>query len=123
MSGARLLITSVPPGEAPLWVREQWVGVSMPLAQRRPDALLFLTSGVLSGPRSFLSRVGALLTGKLKPASGFRVEARSAIDALAVAHPDAAAWWRTNAPHLIDSKRFFVFPRSAGHVIKEQSGA
>ena len=31
----RLTITAVPPGEAPQWVREAWVGITVPLAQRR----------------------------------------------------------------------------------------
>jgi hypothetical protein len=94
----------------------------VPLAQTRTEPLLFLASGVLSGPRTFLSRVGALLTGKLKPESGFRVEAGVAIDALAVTRPDAAAWWREHAAHLIGSKRFFVFPQDVGHVLEEEAG-
>ena len=29
-----LLVTATPPGEAPLWVREKWVGIELPLMQR-----------------------------------------------------------------------------------------
>ncbi len=66
MPDSQLRITSVPPGEAPLWVREKWVGLSLPLAQRKAQALSLFTSGVLSGPRGFFSSIGALLAGKLE---------------------------------------------------------
>src|SRR5580704_4538322 len=44
----KLRIIAVPPGEAPLWVREKWVGLELPVAQRQSRK--FLTSGVLSAP-------------------------------------------------------------------------
>ena len=50
-----LHVTSIPPGEAPLWVREKWVGLSLPLAQRKSSPVSVLTSGVLSGPKTFLA--------------------------------------------------------------------
>ena len=82
MPASELRITSVPPGEAPLWVREKWVGLSLPLAQRKARALSLFTSGVLSGPRGFFSSIGALLAGKLERRSGFLVETQAAIAVL-----------------------------------------
>lgn len=70
----RLEITAVPPGEAPLWVREHWVGLQLPLAQRKGAPISFLTSGVLSGPKGFLSCLRSMLAGKLERQSGFVVE-------------------------------------------------
>ena len=45
-------IVAVPPGEAPLWVREQWVGLDLPVA-RYSGHRKFLGLGVLSMPRSW----------------------------------------------------------------------
>ena len=39
------------PGEAPLWVREQWVGLKHPLAQRSP------------APRTWIQRIPLPLNG------------------------------------------------------------
>lgn len=111
-----LHITSVPAGEAPLWVREQWVGLALPLAQRRATPLVFLTSGVLSGPTGFLSCLLALLTGKLERQSGYLVESRVAVAILALKNPEAAAWWQENAPRQLKPKRLFVFQQGVGHV-------
>lgn len=109
-------ITSVPSGEAPLWVREQWVGLKLPLAQRKAVPLTFLTSGVLSGPRNLLSCLLALLTGKLERQSGFLVESRAAVAILASQSPEAAAWWREKTPDQLKPGRQFVFLQEDGHV-------
>src|SRR5262245_9408749 len=110
-------ITSVPPGEAPLWVRERWVGLSLPLAQRRASSLSFLTSGVLSMPKGFISWLGALFRGRLALQRGYLVESHAAVAVLAVNHPEAAQWWFQNTPRLFKGKRHFVFPQDSGHVV------
>jgi hypothetical protein len=109
-------VKSVPEGEAPLWVRENWVGLALPLAQRKPTANSFLTGGVVSGPRSFLSWLYALLTGKLERRSGYIVDALEAVSLLERKSPEAAAWWRQNAAYLMKRGRFFVFPDACGSV-------
>jgi len=116
MPASHQRITSVPPGEAPLWVREKWVGLSLPLAQRKAQARSLFTSGVLSGPRGFFASIGALLAGKLQRRSGFVVETLAAIAVLAKSSPEAAAWWQENTPHLLRKTRYFVFPQDVGHV-------
>ncbi len=115
---SHLHITAVPPGEAPLWVRECRVGLSLPLAQRNAALLPLLTSGVLSGPTGFISCLVALVSGKLERQSGFVVEMRAAIAVLEVGNPDAAAWWRENTPYLLRGKRYFVFHGSVGRVVE-----
>ena len=111
-----LKITSIPPGEAPLWVREKWVGLTLPLVQQRQAPTGFLTSGVLSGPKSLFSQLFALPTGKLKREVGYAVETHRAMTALAVASPEAVDWWRENVPHVMQPKRYFVFYGQVGHV-------
>jgi hypothetical protein len=95
----------------------------LPLAQRKAQTLSVFTSGVLSGPRSFFSSIGALLTGKLTRRSGFLVETQPAIAVLAKSSPEAAAWWQGNTPHLLRPKRYFVFPQDVGHVSEAGPGA
>lgn len=112
----RLLVTSVPPGEAPEWVRQKWVGLSLPLAQRDATPKVFPTAGVLSGPRNVLTCLFAWLTGKLVRESGYMVESLAAIQVLEATHPEAAAWWKQNTPHLIRAHRYFVFQQGVGHV-------
>jgi hypothetical protein len=113
-----LHITSAPTGEAPEWVREKWVGLSLPVA----GAGVYRTSGVLTGPHGALSRLVARYTGKLRQESGYRVNALAAIQVLEAAHPDAAAWWRQNAPHLLRPHRCFVFRAGVGEVAPVADG-
>jgi len=109
-------ITSTPPGEAPRWVREKWVGLSLPLAQRKAAPIGFLTSGVLSGPKTFFARVAALMTGRLERQLGYAVETRAAMAALATHSPEALAWWQEHTPHVMQPGRYFVFHKDVGHV-------
>jgi hypothetical protein len=54
-------IIATPPGEAPLWVREKWIGLELPLVDGDSAAQEVFTSGVLSGPRNrFLSIIWGL---------------------------------------------------------------
>jgi len=117
MPASLLRITSAPPGEAPLWVREKWVGLSLPLARCQAGALSVFTSGVLSGPKSFFASIGALLTDRLTRRSGFLVETQAAVAVLAKSSPEAGAWWQQNTPHLLRPRRYFVFPEDVGQVV------
>ena len=105
----KVRIIQVPPGEAPLWVREKWVGLVLPLAQRSINPLTRSTFGVLSGPRNFLAAVVGCFTGRYNRESGFVVSVLPALQVLELASPEAASWWRTNAPHLCKPWRRFMF--------------
>ena len=111
-----LRITSVPPGEAPLWVREQWVGLALPLVRQDESPTTFLTSGVLSGPRTFFARMSALLSGRLEREAGYAVKTQRAMTALAATSPEAVKWWHENVPHVVEPNRYFVFEAGVGHV-------
>jgi hypothetical protein len=41
---------------------------------------------------------------------GYAVNGRAAVKALASHSPEAAAWWRTNAPHVLASGYRLWFP-------------
>ena len=118
----KLVVTSIPPGEAPLWEREKWVGLSLPLAQRGSAPRTYLTSGVITRPRTFFRSLVALFAGKLERQTGFCIETRAAIEVLAKASPEAAAWWRENAPHEMSAGRYFLFQQGLGHVSASDRG-
>ncbi len=108
---AKIRIIACPPGEAPRAVREAWIGLELPLPTGRLSRRrVWLTSGVLSGPRTWGQRLINLLRGRMQVHSGYAVNGLDAINVLALKDPIAATWWRDNAPHSLDGKRHLVFP-------------
>jgi hypothetical protein len=116
----KVRIVRVPPGEAPLEVREAWVGLVLPLARGFEGPRSIMTAGVLSAPATFLGTLLGWFMGRVRRADGFVVDAAAAIDILAVDHPDAAAWWRTNTPGLLRPGRRFLFHAEACEPVQEQ---
>ena len=115
----RIRIIAIPPGEAPPWVREQWVGLVLPLAKRGRRARSRRVFGVLSGPRDFFTRWLAVLRGRAGRETGYVVRVLEAIAVLEKKSPEAAAWWRTNVPHMTSPFRCFVFSESVCQVLDE----
>lgn len=101
-------IVAAPPGEAPLWVRQRWVGLDLPVA-RYSGQSRFLGLGVLTMPRSWLGQWFAVARGRAELVAGYAVEALPAVGILGESSPEAAAWWRENTPHLIAPKRYLIF--------------
>ena len=106
-------VVAIPPGEAPLWVREKWVGLALPLAGRDRGARVSYTSGVLSGPRNRLLALVWRLLGRLPRKSGYAVDVQEALGILARTAPEAAQWWRENVPRLQHAGRKFMFQPAA----------
>ena len=106
---AEVRIIAVPPGEAPPEVRAKWVGLCLPVRRtllgrsRRSVRAI----GVLTGPRTLGCLLRALFTGE--PVEGYAVPVLPAIAILERSHPEAAAWWRANTPHLLRRGQHFVF--------------
>ena len=100
-------ITSVPPGEAPLEIRQAWVGLVLPLY--RTHARTYFTSGVLSRPRGTLGILRHLLAFRYKLERGYAVSSLAAIAVLEGANPAAARWWRENAGYGENVRRYFLF--------------
>ena len=105
---ASIRITRVPPGEAPVAVREAWLGLELPLKRENPQR--YLGSGVLSGPRNIIQTLIHMLTFRLKIHTAFVVPSQTAIEILERTQPSAARWWRENAPHTVRPQRYFLFP-------------
>lgn len=113
---ATLKITSVPPGEAPAWVREQWVGLELPLVAGSSAPHTLPTFGVLSHPKSRISWHLSKLFRRFQTETGYVVECLRAIEVLEKSSPDAAAWWRSNTPELLQPGQCFMFHVGVGHV-------
>jgi hypothetical protein len=101
-------IVAVPPGAAPLWVRQQWVGLDLPVRHYVAHRKLH-DSGAASRRDSWPAQWAAIFRGQAALVAGYVVEAVPAVSILAKVSPEAAAWWRHNSPHLIAPKRYLVF--------------
>ena len=117
LGARRVRIIVIPPGEAPPWVREQWVGLELPLAQSSATARSRRVFGVLSGPRGAFARWLAILRGRTGRETGFAVRILDALAVLERKSPEAAAWWRTNVPHMTSPLRCFLFSESVCQVL------
>jgi hypothetical protein len=94
---AHLRIVRTPHGEAPEEIRRAWVGVELPLRRSETEPGTHLTEGILS-------------RGDLVSAAGYAVDGRAAVKALESHAPEAAAWWRKYAPHVLSRGYRFLFP-------------
>jgi hypothetical protein len=104
-------IIACPPGEAPRAVREAWIGLELPLPlEPSGHRRVWLTTGVVSGPRTWWQRLIAILRGRAQVRSGYAVNGLEAVNLLALKDPVAAAWWRDNCAHVLDGKRRLLFP-------------
>jgi|ERR1035437_2568362 hypothetical protein len=77
-----IIITSVPPGQAPLWVRQAWVGLSIPL---------------IENPRQGVMQTG-VGGGAPSNSDGYVVSASVAISRLHQIAPAAGRWWQKHLP-------------------------
>jgi hypothetical protein len=102
-------IIDVPPGEAPAWVRRAWVGLLLPLVPGHTGPRRMRAHGVLTGPRTWLARLWWLLSGGGWEERGYAVRARLAVTLLAEHAPEAAAWWREHAGHVLGPDQLFIF--------------
>lgn len=93
-------ITTTPSGQAPLAIREKWIGVEIP----------FLEIGMPEG-----SVHGVLNGEKVKPQNGFTVDQETAISALRQKSPEAADWWNENGFPMFFGQ--FTFNVSCAEVI------
>lgn len=106
---AKIRIIATPPGEAPQWVREKWVGLELPVAD---VSRTYATSGVKTD-QSFFSRLMRILLLRTARVTGYAVNVRAAVEILDKSDPMAASWWRLNTPQLIAGNRRFVFQKEA----------
>ncbi len=105
----QIRIKSVPLGEAPESIRQAWIGLVIPVPPRVSRRRSFLGTGVLSGPKNRLGTLLAIVLGRTQRVKGYMVESKTALELLAARSPEAADWWRNNAPRFFEPDRAFVF--------------
>jgi len=89
-------IIAIPNGEAPLWVRQQWVGLILPIAENLPSDAV---------------EVG-VLGRKLENSTttrGYPVETWIAVEKLKIKSVQAGIWWNTHVSKL--SIPWLTFPK------------
>jgi hypothetical protein len=89
----KVKIVRTPPGEAPLWVREAWVGLEMESVGRAEAGELLM--------------IGAC-GGRAVNGDGFRITAQEAMRALGEKREDAKAWWTQRSVMAPDSELVFA---------------
>lgn len=93
-------IVAIPPGDAPEHVRQAWVGLELPLRNGATAPAPEIVVGALSGK-----------VADFEP--GYVVDGILAIHRLAAHSPEAAAWWRENAPLVLKPGYDLFFPSEA----------
>lgn len=111
MAGA-IEIIATPQGEAPLWVREAWIGMVLPLAGEQSYGE-WRVVGVLTGPRTCLGLVFSRLRGRTRLQTGYLVWSGEAICLLERHHPEAARWWRMHTSYATPGAPGFIFDAPA----------
>lgn len=100
----KVKITSVPPGGAPLEIRQQWIDLELPLVEGvlEPGLMLSVTGGK-PDPRSF---------------GGFPVKTTDAIAALRAAKKtEAADWWQKWHNNVLRTGCILIFAPTCGEFV------
>ncbi len=90
-------IVHTPPGDAPEHIRRAWVGLELPLIRGESQPSAPKTVAVLSGEAQ-------------ETMTGYLVHGGAAIRRLAAGSPEAAEWWREQAPHVLAPGYQLFFP-------------
>lgn len=96
---AKVEITSTPPGQAPDWVRNAWIGLVLPIDE---DPQVGFQMGVNGG--------------EAQNKGGYRVQTEEALEILSSANQDAAQWWYENLPIM---PSWLVFHRDVCRFVEE----
>lgn len=125
-----LKITSTPPGDAPEWVRQKWIGLTLPLAQSDREAQSLYTVGVLDNfdwsrinNGKFSGKLCTLwnvLTRRVTRDKGYLINAHDAVTILNDVSPEAATWWKENVLPRYAPMDNFLFDEECGHIIEQR---
>lgn len=99
----RIRIVNTPPGQAPEWVRKEWVGLELPVEEDSPGS-------------EKSTQIGAR-GGKPENLGGYPIRTSDAINSLREKSQQAAEWWETNLP--LEVVPTFVFKKEACEIIPD----
>ena len=86
----KIRIIATPPGQAPEWVRKEWVGLELPTISQPP-------AGIQMGVHG----------GSAENTGGYVVDGQTAVTLLGKKSPTAAQWWKSHAPHVLSMQLVF----------------
>jgi hypothetical protein len=86
----KIKIIAIPPGQAPEWVRQAWIGLKL-------SAVPSTATGRQIGVRG----------GRPENLGGYEVYGNEAIELLKKKNPEAAQWWKDNLPGITSVKLVF----------------
>ena len=101
--GERIRIIDTPPGQAPEWVRNEWVDLELPVAEDSPEEAI---------------QLGVRL-GKPENLDGYPVRTLDALNILNRKSPPAANWWRGNI--VPETMPWLVFRRDVCELVPPRS--
>jgi hypothetical protein len=107
LTDVRVKVVEAPAGDAPLVVRQAWVGLILPLAAGETGPRMARSGRLLADSRGWPGAMRRFLLGAYRV--GYVVEAHIALEMLSSWAPEAHAWWRPNMPSHFDPGRRFVF--------------
>lgn len=102
-----IIVTRRPDGQSPEWVRDAWVGVTLPTLHHAPHTWRRVAGQTSS--LGYFARLAALLRGQTVKVRGYLVDGPTAIERLSGASPEAAQWYRENTPDVVSGKMTMVF--------------
>ena len=111
-------ITQAPDGDAPLDIREGWVGIKLPTIDHRERSIR--TVGILSSPKNIWSYLYLFFTSKTSRTNGYIVNSGKAIELLKMHNPNAAKWWCENTSYE-NSGRVFLFQTESCRELSNES--
>ena len=112
-----LRVKCVPNGEAPLWVREKWVGLDFPITITSQKSVNKHITGVLSKPKNVLSTIAGYLLNKYERKNVYLVNAQGAVSILNTASIEAANWWKENTPYLLKLNSSLCFEENEIEIV------
>ena len=111
-------IAKVPIGAVPLWVRQAWVGLDLPLTN--DHAVTTWSQPVTAKSGGYLAVLWGVLSGKQTCVTGYSVSALAAVAVLQDTDAEAAAWWRKNTPFVLAGQRNFLFDLDCGALVARE---
>jgi len=109
----KIMIVKIPEGEAPFWVREQWLWLELPLLEIPNNPGRYFCEGVISGKNPLIrlwNQIGNFF-GLGLIYDGYVVETTAAVNVLRSKSPAAAKWWIENCRLLDNQDHLIVFRR------------
>lgn len=103
----RIRIIETPPGQAPQWVRNEWVGLTLPLEENAPAA----DEGIQMG----------IAGGRPENADGFSVLTQDAMGILGEKSQEAVQWWEDNLPLAFIPR--FIFRKEVCELLPDVSSS